>query len=64
MTTLYGLLELHRAELSKLPDWVRAWNELHQMYTKFKEEQRKQQEEMIRSWQQAMKPKADVPKPD
>lgn len=62
MTALYQLLEVHRAELSKWPEWVRAWNGLHKKYSDFKEVQRQQQEEMLRNLRESMKPKADSSK--
>jgi len=55
MTQLYALLEVHRSELDKLPDWVKAWNRLHQRYVEHKEAVRRQQEEMLRSMQRAMR---------
>lgn len=52
MDHMYRLLRIHTDELTKLPEWVKTWNRLHDRYQKHKEEERRRAEEYARKMQQ------------
>jgi hypothetical protein len=58
MKCMYKLLDVHRTDIDKLPDCVKAWNALHRKYQEFKETERRRQEESMRKMLQAMESKA------
>ena len=52
MHHMYRLLKVHTEELTKLPEWIKAWNRLHERYQKHKEDERRRAEEYARKMQQ------------
>ncbi len=48
MSHMYAILKIHIEELKKHPNWVVAWNRLHNRHEEFKAEERRRQEEMLR----------------
>lgn len=52
MHHMYRLLKIHHEEINKLPEWIKAWNQLHARYQKYKEEERRRAEDLARKMQQ------------
>lgn len=54
MSYMMWLLNKHKSEINKWPEWVKAWNRLWTRYEKYLEEERKRQAELAKRQSEAI----------